>query len=357
MRIGIVVPIFLEYPDGLFESVRGHTDNEITWFLHSHSQDSDLELRLLQFCSENRSALVLHKENRGIAASWNDGIADAYKMGADVTLVVNDDITFHEKGLDEFANFLSRHHEFGLGLLHGYEAEGSPHHGQTRRQDFACFALGRLAFDRVGAFDENFFPAYCEDNDFDLRALRAGLTPIVDARTLVDHARNKTTRGSESLRAAAEEFKRANIGYYVRKWGGTHRDEKFASPFGDSTLGLKIPWSARRHPYGTHDRPELSKPQKRKMRLESFDIASTAADDDTIFVGTSGELSDHEMALAVRTAYLALLGREPESTGIPHYSYLIKSGVIDLLGMCKDIQRSSEYKVRTAEVLHSAAES
>lgn len=51
-----------------------------------------------------------------------------------------------------------------------------------------CLYLRRDAIDRVGLFDEEAFPrGYGEENEWSMRALRAGMRHVVDDRTLVRH--------------------------------------------------------------------------------------------------------------------------------------------------------------------------
>src|SRR5205085_1350846 len=45
-----------------------------------------------------------------------------------------------------------------------------PSHG------YSFFAVNPIAIETIGCFDENFFPAYCEDQDYARRAALAGLS-------------------------------------------------------------------------------------------------------------------------------------------------------------------------------------
>jgi glycosyltransferase involved in cell wall biosynthesis len=274
LRIGVVVPILLDLPRELFASVFEQTRHNVHWHLHCHSDDTDLELRLADAATRMPVTLHLHRRNRGIARSWNDGIVDSYLDGTDLTLVVNDDIAFHPGGFDEFVAFLTSHSDVGLGFLHGFEAEGSPHRGEVRAQDFACFGFGLAAFTRLGAFDENFFPAYSEDTDYFLRAKLADVPIVVDGRTLVDHARNKSGRHAPGLRERLSEMKTANSAYFRRKWGGDPTSAAYSRPFNDPAFSVEIPWERRRRPYGNYDRPELAEAEPPHRRLISESVES-----------------------------------------------------------------------------------
>lgn len=61
-----------------------------------------------------------------------------------------------------------------------------------------CLYIRRAVFDQIGVFDEVAFPrGYGEENDFCLRALRAGWRHVIDDRTLVRHVRSASFRGEK----------------------------------------------------------------------------------------------------------------------------------------------------------------
>lgn len=62
-----------------------------------------------------------------------------------------------------------------------------------------CLYIRRAVFDRIGFFDEATFPrGYGEENDFCMRALRAGWRHIIDDRTLVRHVRSASFQGEKT---------------------------------------------------------------------------------------------------------------------------------------------------------------
>jgi glycosyltransferase involved in cell wall biosynthesis len=126
--------------------------------------------------------------NRGVATAWNTGIAMAR---APVVAVVNSDCRV-EPGWDEALveaattgrriAFPYTDHGDGLGFRR-------PDQGGTAGW---CFALAMQLFREIGAFDEGFNPAFCEDTDYWHRAWQLGveLSPVPAAR--VTHARRST---------------------------------------------------------------------------------------------------------------------------------------------------------------------
>jgi GT2 family glycosyltransferase len=191
--------------------------------------------------------------NRGLSRSWNDGILDAYGDGADIVIVANDDVCFGQGDLDAIATRSMRFRDSYIITCSGwhmYHQRVLPSHG------YACFAINPIALDVIGCFDENFFPAYCEDQDYARRAYLAGLSEENCAETAISHEGSATIRRDPLLATINQRTQSGNIEYYRRKWGGDPGHEQYDHPFGDADLGVFISAHRRRHPYGAYDRPD-----------------------------------------------------------------------------------------------------
>jgi GT2 family glycosyltransferase len=129
-----------------------------------------------------------YPENRGVATAWNTGIR---LSTAPVVAVLNSDCRV-EPGWDEAlyeavtdgrrVAFPYTDHCDGLGFT-------SPDQGGTAGW---CFVLTKAVYEEVGAFDEWFNPAFCEDTDYWHRAWQLGieLSPVPAAHVV--HARRTT---------------------------------------------------------------------------------------------------------------------------------------------------------------------
>jgi GT2 family glycosyltransferase len=98
--------------------------------------------------------------------------------------------------------------------------------------DFACFAVRPGDFlSKLGTFDENFVPAYFEDADMRYRMMLLGYDGIAvpDAKMLHKWS---TTQNMDAPVCSHEQFRR-NRAYYIEKWGGDHKHERFSRPYGD----------------------------------------------------------------------------------------------------------------------------
>jgi len=82
----------------------------------------------------------------------------------------------------------------------------------------------------VGFLDENFFPAYYEDNDHRYRMKLVGKEweyfPLE-----YEHKVSSTLKRSVEFQRKNQETFRRNGMYYVEKWGGTPTNERYTTPF------------------------------------------------------------------------------------------------------------------------------
>lgn len=151
-------------------------------------------------------------ENLGVAASWN--LIIKANPSAPWWAIVNHDVEFAPGDLEALATAM------GAGVLIATLA------------GFAAFGLSRECVRRVGLFDENFIPAYCEDADYEWRCRLAGVE-IVALPANLRHDTSATLTERE-LRMQNSRTYNANRAYYARKWGGELRGgETHTSPFGE----------------------------------------------------------------------------------------------------------------------------
>jgi GT2 family glycosyltransferase len=155
------------------------------------------------------------ERNLGFAEGSALGMAAAIEGGADLVLLLNNDVVVDPRFLDPLVGAMNQGGDTGLAspqVVHldrpqeaWYQGgtfslwSGIPAQGHRRRVlslacpprdvDYAtgCAMLVRPAvMQRVGAFDADLF-AYCEDLDFSLRARRAGFRVLFVPGSLVYH--------------------------------------------------------------------------------------------------------------------------------------------------------------------------
>jgi len=182
-------------------------------------------------------------ENRGVCPSWNFGINFAIKeLNSKYFFIPNNDILLHPKTIDllfeaikaprcvlttafDVSGMVSQASEvLTMKLPEKDEISDAP--------DFSCFMLKKDAIDKVGFFDERFFPAYFEDNDYHYRIRLAGLRASKIHRALYFHYGSRTIKEGKDIRIHADLGYAANRDYYKEKWGGKPGEEIYSTPFG-----------------------------------------------------------------------------------------------------------------------------
>lgn len=246
MKIGVVSVVY-RLPGatlGMIESAETSSQN-VHYYLYQHSDMPGLEL--LKQALEKYSTRIHwydYGHNRGLAKSWNEGIAEAYDDGCDVVLVVNDDVVFGDGALDAMAECAMENRDnFVITVLDTSE--------------FSCFAINPIALETIGWFDENFFPIYWEDIDYLRRASLAGLERMKCLEADVQHGGSSSLKVSDEYERQHHKTFKRNRTYYERKWGGYNGNERYSRPFNHPKFDLMIQFEERDAPYGAeYDRAD-----------------------------------------------------------------------------------------------------
>lgn len=149
--------------------------------------------------------------NIGVAAAWN--LVFKLFPSSPWWAIVNDDLVFAPGDLRRLVEAMT---------------DTSPH--LVTLDGFSAFAINQAALERVGYFDENFVPAYCEDADYEYRCKLAHV-PILQISAELHHDRSSSIQdpyyGGQNTRTYP-----VNTAYYKAKWGGSLRGgETYLSPF------------------------------------------------------------------------------------------------------------------------------
>lgn len=173
--------------------------------------------------------------NRGVSPAWNLGIDQAIKAGYTYGLVTNDDVIFSPGVISRMmynASFLDA--TFLSAVQHPGGSEVVP------GSDFFCFIVNmpRLLAE-AGRFDENFTPAYFEDNDMRYRMKLAGSKVYMDTGSYVHHLHSKTQFHDPENPVVPSFVFEMNRLYYTDKWGGLPEQETYTTPYGNPELTIR----------------------------------------------------------------------------------------------------------------------
>lgn len=179
-----------------------------------------------------------------LAKAWNYATERLIRQEKyDAVIVMNDDIQLRPDTGDKLAKALLQDQftaDVGVQLLlvSGYNTNGANAQADEGDRfgvggpDYSCFAIGEDYLRVVGPFDENFSPAYFEDNDSHYRIRRAGYEAA--QFTPYTHHASTTLASDPALRRKVQSeglFEKCRS-YYISKWGGEPGREIFVDPFG-----------------------------------------------------------------------------------------------------------------------------
>lgn len=154
-----------------------------------------------------RMVVLEPDRNLGVSASWNEMLDWA---GPTPLIISNDDV---ELGLDTLERMTGalEIHDFVIADG-GYNADG-----------WCLFGQSTECTERVGRYDEGFFPAYCEDRDYEIR-MRAAKIFSYRVETKFHHEGWATMDRDPAI----SDGQRKSIERFQEKWG-RHPDSETAS--------------------------------------------------------------------------------------------------------------------------------
>jgi hypothetical protein len=186
--------------------------------------------------SADRYGIRTHRDpdghNLGVARAWNVGAREVLEQGLDYLLLMSSVMVFgpvlHTTWLEQMQRF------WGENVI---ECDGHSWH---------LIAFHRRVFERVGLFDENYYPAYIEGLDLSYRMRQVGWEGGW-RRCWVNALSQGHALHNEVVSCPADPL----LSYYAAKWGGKKGEETFALPWGDKPLDyfedVPIPELAERY--------------------------------------------------------------------------------------------------------------
>jgi hypothetical protein len=156
--------------------------------------------------------VIIQKKNLGFAGAINVGIKNGK---SDYFFITNDDIGFARDSLKILINYVQKQPK--VGIVGGKQlypqtkkflAGGRNFNFLTGQQinlkkvnsprtcdqiDGCTMLIRRKVIDKIGLFDEDFYPAYWEDLDFCIRAKRAGFKIVYHPKAIFYHNHAATT--------------------------------------------------------------------------------------------------------------------------------------------------------------------
>jgi len=168
--------------------------------------------------------------NIGVAASWN---LLRRLAGEQDLVLLNDDVRLAADTLGRMIDAPGP--LVSVSATPGFEERRS--HRSILVFDWSCFLQRKELWDELGPYDETFWPAGEEDNDYWYRMILAGRSVTRLAPKGMTHAAKGSNRElSPRERRSFEIGWSLSRQYYISKWGGPSGSEHFRRPFDGAPL-------------------------------------------------------------------------------------------------------------------------
>lgn len=156
--------------------------------------------------------------NIGCSGAWNL-IIKCY-MNSPYWIIVNDDVSFGPNLLKEFYDSVEKNPD--VGMVH---AKG----GDFNLGRWDLFLIRDIIVSEFGLFDENLYPAYCEDADYIMRFMHRPINKITSLESFYYHGYSldyysedgggQTKKSDPKLSIKLDEIDKVNYKYMNEKWG------------------------------------------------------------------------------------------------------------------------------------------
>lgn len=175
--------------------------------------------------------------NIGCSGAWNL-IIKCY-MNSPYWIIVNDDVSFGPGLLKEF--YEKAESDPNIGMIHAKP-------GDFDLGAWDLFLIRDHIIKKFGLFDENLYPAYCEDADYIMRFMHHPIRKIVSLNSIYYHGNSteyydedgggQTKKSDKILGEKLERINEINFHYLNKKWGPGWRE---CSPTPIPFMGEQIP--------------------------------------------------------------------------------------------------------------------
>ena len=211
----------------LFDSI-DYPIKEICLLLNSNKDRDDDILNRLK-CKFIQLKIFDPGYNFGLSSSWNSFIKKYVNIDG-IVYITQDDIEFKPNALKDFYNITNSliHDDVILGFSWG------------------MFAIRKTSIEKLGYFDENFYPIYYEDADYCRRSHLHNMYKenkfkfgYGDRNQFIHFGGATSFKKSKVELIEYQRMIGMNATYYIKKWGGSQGNETYNTPFNISELTYK----------------------------------------------------------------------------------------------------------------------
>jgi GT2 family glycosyltransferase len=242
-ELAIICPVLnsLDYTKQFLRSLPQNINFKLIIINNGSSDGTSAFLN--QYSKKNEINIIENCANFGVSYAWNQGIKYAIeKWSSKYFFIPNNDIILYSHTIQRLIEALHQENVVMSTAFNINNGEGLPtkidkidnlfEEKITEEPDFSCFMISKECVEKIGYFDENFWPAYFEDNDYHYRIKLAGFKAIKTTRSVYFHFGSQTIKNDEKTRVISNRNYLKNQKYFEKKWGGLPGKETYKTPFG-----------------------------------------------------------------------------------------------------------------------------
>jgi len=254
--IAIIIP-YVNLPDYVIELLYTIcTKYSYHIYLIDNNSNEETKKKLKSLEEREYLTIVYNETNIGCASAWNQGIELAIlEHEIDYAVILNNDVLLHKDCVDNMIKVINK---YGIPFVSGFDvAKECEYPKQILEQrlpdkkfivdapQFSCYALSIKLLDILkereqgveeypGRFDQKFYPAYFEDNDFHYRLKLKHERGVATSDALYYHYGSRTIKENVDVGEISDSYYIQNKQRYIEKWGGEPGKEKFKIPFNNN---------------------------------------------------------------------------------------------------------------------------
>jgi GT2 family glycosyltransferase len=238
--IGILTMLKYELVERLINSI----DTEVGEVVLISQGNEPEKIEMLREIIRKRPSCI--KKIRFIIASYNIGVSTGWNEiirqipDAPYWVICGDDAYFEPGSLANIDKHMTEEDKYKDAGIIGFNMKRVKN-GEMVAGGYCSFIFTQTTVEKVGLFDENIYPAYCEDGEHWMKIRLSGCKAMHFPDVLLGHGDDKFT-GSCTINYVSDDYRRKmqqcqanNREYYIKKWG----NERYKFPFNDDSLDIK----------------------------------------------------------------------------------------------------------------------
>ena len=172
-------------------------------------------------------SIILPKQ-QSLSAVWNMALKHAFRY-SDHALVLNNDVEIRG---DTYEWLSSQPFKLVSAIsVRTKEEMNKEPSSLSLSPDFSCFLIRKELYEKVGPFDESFFPAYVEDCDYHVRLHRAGFKAVCLDLPFLHHGAQTIKHVSPKEARRIERGADRNREMFRQRYGCLPGTEQYAKLF------------------------------------------------------------------------------------------------------------------------------